>query len=79
MARQKFNLSLPDSYLISDRYKDIQFAHNNNVKSIMVKTGYGLGELTYQKKTWTINPDYICENLLDAAYLIQKIETSISN
>lgn len=78
-ARQELSISLQDSFLISDRYKDIQFAFNNNVKSILVKTGYGLGEFTYQQKDWPRDPDFICENLLDAAHLIQKIETSISN
>ena len=75
-AQQDFDISLKDSYLISDRYKDIQFAYSNSVKSILVKTGYGLGEFTFQKKTWPRNPDFICDNLMDATRIIEKIETS---
>lgn len=78
-AQKEFDISLKDSYLISDRYKDIQFAHLNGVKSILVKTGYGLGELTFQKNSWPQSPDFISENLLDAAHIIEIIETSKRN
>jgi D-glycero-D-manno-heptose 1,7-bisphosphate phosphatase len=78
-ARQEFNISLKESFMISDRYKDMQFAYNNHVKSIMVMTGYGLGEYTYQSENWSRKPDYICDNLLEAVNIIEKIETSVSN
>ncbi len=75
-AKKEFNLSLENSYLIGDRYKDIQFGKNNNLKTIMVMSGYGLGEFTFQKENWPNHPDFICKNVLDAARLIKKIETS---
>lgn len=75
-AQKDFKISLEKSYLIGDRYKDIQFAFSNNIKSILVKTGYGLGEFFYQSKNWPKDPDYVCNNLLEAAHLIGKIETS---
>jgi D-glycero-D-manno-heptose 1,7-bisphosphate phosphatase len=75
-ARDEFDISLEESYLIGDRYKDICFAHNNNVRAILVKTGYGLGEYTHQSQSWSVKPDFICENLLEAAQLIKEIETS---
>jgi len=75
-ARNDFNLSLEDSYLIGDRYKDVQFALKNNVKAIFVKTGYGIGEYMHQSQNWPVKPDFICENLLEAAQLIKEIETS---
>jgi len=78
-AKQEFDISFENSYLISDRYKDIQFAQNNDVKSILVMTGYGLGEHTHQIKEWSQKPDFVCENLLDAAKVIEKIETSTAN
>ena len=78
-ARHEFDISLENSYLIGDRFKDIQFAHNNNVKSILVKTGYGLGEYTYQEKDWSEKPDFVCDNLIEAARLIEKIELQSRN
>ena len=74
-AKQDFNISLTDSYLIGDRHKDIEFASGNGIKAIMVLTGYGFGEYQHQKSNWSVNPDFICDNILDAAKLIQKIET----
>lgn len=69
-AEREFNISLKESYLIGDRYKDIQFGQKSGLTTIMVLTGYGLGEHTYQKNQWTKGPDFICKNLLDAADII---------
>jgi len=78
-AEREFGLSLKESYMVSDRYKDMEFAFNNKVKSIMVMTGYGLGEYTYQREGWPRKPDFVCDNLFDAARIIEKIETSVIN
>ena len=75
-AQQELNISLENSYLIGDRYKDIEFAYKNGIKSILVKTGYGLGEYSFQREEWLHEPDFIKDNLLEAAYLIEDIETS---
>jgi len=75
-AREEYNLSLENSYMIGDRYKDIEFGQNYGLKTIMVMSGYGLGEFTFQKESWQHHPDFICKNLLDSANLIKKIETS---
>ncbi|NOG45296.1 MAG: HAD family hydrolase [Calditrichaeota bacterium] len=75
-ARDEYNLSLENSFMIGDRYKDIQFGQKNNLSTIMVLSGYGLGEFTYQRKSWDKHPDFICKNVLEAAMLIEKIETS---
>lgn len=78
-AEKEFNISLSESYLIGDRYKDIQLAHSIELKSILVMTGYGLGEFTYQKKKWLKNPDFTCDNLLKAAHIISKNELQTNN
>ncbi len=75
-AQKDYDLDLKKSYMIGDRYKDVQFGQANGLKSIMVLTGYGLGEYTYEKKNWLKQPDYICQNVLEAAHIIQKVETS---
>ena len=68
----EFDLDLSQSYMVGDRYKDTLFANKAGLKSIFVKTGYGLGELTFQQNVWENQPTYIAENLLDAAYFINK-------
>jgi D-glycero-D-manno-heptose 1,7-bisphosphate phosphatase len=75
-AKEDFNISLENSYLVGDRYKDIEFAQQNRIKSIMVLTGYGLGEYSYQKNQWKTEPDFVCDNLLKAAGIICQNELS---
>ncbi len=69
-AVEDFDIDLSRSYMIGDRYKDVLFAHKVGLKSIMVLTGYGKGEYTYQRDTWEQKPDFLCENLLLAAQYI---------
>jgi D-glycero-D-manno-heptose 1,7-bisphosphate phosphatase len=57
--------------MIGDRYKDILFAENLNIKSGFVLTGYGRGEYTFNKDDWEYKPDFIGENLLDVARQIE--------
>ena len=70
-AVQEFNIDLHQSYLISDRYKDILFAKKLNIAAALVLTGYGKGEYTYQKHLWSEQPDFIGDNLLDVAEMIE--------
>jgi ribonucleotide monophosphatase NagD (HAD superfamily) len=60
--------------MVGDRYKDILFAKEMNLRSALVLTGYGLGEYTYQRDSWKYMPDLIGENLLKVA---SQIETEI--
>jgi len=71
-AQKEFNIDLKQSYMIGDRYKDIEFGFNQGLKTIMVLTGYGLGEYQHQKHLWTKEPDFICKNLLEAAKVIEQ-------
>jgi len=70
-AREEFDIDLERSFMIGDRYKDSIFGKNLNLTTVMVLTGYGLGEYTYQRDTWRVQPDYICDNLLDAANIVK--------
>jgi D-glycero-D-manno-heptose 1,7-bisphosphate phosphatase len=65
-ARKSFDIDMSKSFVVGDRYLDIELATRLNVKGILVKTGYGRGEIEHilpgkQK------PAYIAEDLLDAA------------
>lgn len=73
-AMQDFSIEPDQSFMIGDRYKDMQFAFNNGLQTIMVMTGYGLGEYTYQRNSWEKEPDYICDNLLLAAQKITNLK-----
>lgn len=72
-ALDKFDIDLTQSYMIGDHYTDLEFAHNGNIKSIMVKTGYGLGEVDYILPGFPYKPVYVADDLLAAVKWILDI------
>ncbi len=64
-ASKEFNIDLSKSYFIGDKTVDIKTGKNANCKTILVKTGYGGSDNTYD-----VTPDFIVNDLLEAAKLI---------
>lgn len=64
-AVRELNVDLGQSWLVGDTTTDIQTARNAGLRSVLVRTGYGGGD----GKEGT-QPDYTCDNLLDAVRLI---------
>ena len=60
-------LDLQRSFVVGDRYGDIQLARNAQARSILVRTGYGEGELTWHAANWLVQPDFVAEDLMQAA------------
>jgi D-glycero-D-manno-heptose 1,7-bisphosphate phosphatase len=58
-------------FMVGDRFSDIKIGKNTGCKTIMVKTGYGKGELELNPNSEII-ADYIVDNLLDSVLLILK-------
>jgi D-glycero-D-manno-heptose 1,7-bisphosphate phosphatase len=71
-AVKEYDIDLSNSYMIGDRFKDIQFAKSLNMKSGFLFTGYGKGEYEYLKNSWNFMPDLIAENLKEMAKKITK-------
>lgn len=69
-AQRDFRLDLQRSIIIGDRYKDVLFGHKAGFKTMMVLTGYGLGEYEHQRPAWQVPPDFIFKDLLEAAEYI---------
>ncbi len=65
-AQAELGADLAGSWVIGDRHSDLQLAWNVGAKGALVKTGYGLGELTHLGPTWQRSPDLVAENLLEA-------------
>ena len=60
-------------YMIGDKQIDIVMGKKAKCKkNILVKTGYGAGEIKANYDGWKIKPDIITNNLLDAALFIIK-------
>ena len=69
-AAEEFDIDLQQSWMVGDRYSDVELAHNANVKSMLVLSGYGRGEWEHQRSTWSQQPDAVAEDLLEAVRLI---------
>lgn len=65
-AASDLRIDLKQSWMIGDRYSDIEMARNAGVKSAFVLSGYGGGEWEYQRANWKYQPDLIADNLFEA-------------
>lgn len=69
-AAQDLEIDLSASWMVGDRYSDIELARNAGLKSAFVLSGYGRGEWEHQRAGWTAKPDLVAEDLLEAVNLI---------
>ena len=65
-AREVFEIDMSSSYVVGDRHVDIELASRLNLKGVLVKTGYGLGEIEYIIPEKRLKPHHVAEDLLDA-------------
>ncbi len=56
-------LDLSRSFVVGDRYADVEMAHRVGAKAVLVLTGYGRGELQWHGKEWPRQPDFVAEDL----------------
>jgi len=71
-AARELDLDLGRSYLVGDRYVEMDTADRAGVKWILVLTGYGRGEWEHFAKASRPQPAYVARDLLDAAQWIVK-------
>jgi len=69
-AAAELDVDLARSWVIGDRHGDLQLAWNVGARGAMVRSGYGLGELTYHAPRWPRQPDLTAEHVLEAVRLI---------
>jgi len=60
-------VDLTRSFVVGDRHSDVELAHRVGARSIMVRTGYGEGEILWHAQEWKIMPDFIAADLSGAA------------
>ena len=69
-AAADFDIDLAASWVVGDRYSDVELARNAGVKSMFVLSGYGRGEWEHQRASWPMQPDQVAEDLLEAVRAI---------
>lgn len=67
MACRDLDINLSHSYVIGDMCTDMELARNAGMNGIMVKTGYGMGEIKYRLPKTGIRPAFLADNLFSAA------------
>ena len=65
-AAREHGLDLGASWVVGDRYADLEMAHTAGARGILVMTGYGRGEYQLHRGAWPRQPDVVSENLRDA-------------
>ena len=71
-AAREHSLDLSGSWIVGDRYADLEMGHAAGTRGILVMTGYGRGEYQLHRATWPRQPDTLAENLKDAVLKILK-------
>ncbi len=62
-AALEHGLDLRGSFVVGDRYGDVELARNVRWRSIHVRTAYGEGELAWNAANWPAQPDFIADDL----------------
>lgn len=65
-AAADHGLDLSRSTLVGDQASDLVAARAVGARSVLVLTGYGLGEWEYRRASFPVEPDRVAEDLLDA-------------
>jgi D-glycero-D-manno-heptose 1,7-bisphosphate phosphatase len=65
-AAREHGLDLKTSWVVGDRYADLEMAHVAGGRGILVMTGYGRGEYELFHSQWPRQPDALAENLTEA-------------
>jgi len=65
-ARDEMGIDLARSFMIGDSVRDVEAGHRAGATTVLVLTGYGRGEYEYQSHGWSVKPDHVVDDLLDA-------------
>ena len=77
-AAHDMDIDLSASFMIGDRYRDIEAAHKAGSKGVLVKTGYGkdiLENAGPDQETPQGKPEFIADDILQAVHWILRNQT----
>ena len=76
-ATTDFELDVARSFVIGDRYRDVEMGHNAGAQSGLVLTGYGREEYA-QRAQWSRQPEFVAATVLEAVKTILNVESACS-
>jgi D-glycero-D-manno-heptose 1,7-bisphosphate phosphatase len=63
---RELGIDLRRSFVIGDRYGDVETAHAKGARGVLLRTGYGERELTLDVSAWPAQPDFVADDLAEA-------------
>ena len=74
-ASAEHGIDLKRSFVVGDRYSDIEMGNRAGARAVLVRTGYGEGELLWHAPQWKWKPDFIAGDLAAAAnWILEQIK-----
>ena len=74
-AQARLPIDMTRAWVVGDRHTDLVFAHRAGLPGILVKSGYGLGEWTYERERWTEQPEHVADDLREAvAWILRELK-----
>jgi D-glycero-D-manno-heptose 1,7-bisphosphate phosphatase len=62
-AAREHGLDLRRSFVVGDRYGDVELARGVGSRGVLVRTGYGEGEFAWHAARWAAQPDFVAADL----------------
>lgn len=62
-AAREHCLDLCRSFVVGDRFLDMEMAFRAGCEAVYVRTGWGIGEETWESRNWPRQPDVIVDDL----------------
>jgi D-glycero-D-manno-heptose 1,7-bisphosphate phosphatase len=73
-AARELGLDLKESFVVGDRRSDVELAHCAGARSVLVRTGFGEGELAWHAKNWARQPELVAADLPEAVeWILQEV------
>jgi D-glycero-D-manno-heptose 1,7-bisphosphate phosphatase len=64
-AAQDLDIDIPGSFVVGDRWLDVEMGRAAGTQAVLVRTGYGQNE--ERRPDDQVSADYVADNLMDAA------------
>lgn len=65
-AASELGIDLARSFVVGDRLADLELGWAVGAGTVLVRSGYGRGELDHNAASWPRQPDIVADNLLEA-------------
>ncbi len=73
-AKDKYDFSTKESFMIGDKFSDIGFGKNAGLRTIFVRSGGGENEFLQNRNETEFKPDFVVKDLSVAVKLIEELE-----